>query len=199
MKELWDARFASGEYVYGTSPNRFFAGQLGRLSPGRLLLPGEGEGRNAVWAASKGWTVDAIDYSNEGRKKALRLAREFDVSLNSYLVADLADASLAPETYDAAAEVFVHLPPALRRQWHGRLAGALRPGAMLIIEAYRKDQLKYGTGGPQNPELLYTAEMLREDFPHFHFLLLEEVEDVLNEGSMHQGPSALVRLVAQKC
>ncbi|MCE1201785.1 MAG: class I SAM-dependent methyltransferase [Bacteroidia bacterium] len=198
MKELWDARYAGGEYVYGTSPNRFFAAELDKLKPGCLLLPGEGEGRNAVWAASKGWTVDAIDFSKEAQRKAMMLAKQMQVELNSFTVADLLEADLPPQHYDAASEVFVHLPPALRKQWHARLAQALKPGARLIIEAYHLNQLTFGTGGPQNPELLYTAQLLQADFPGFEILLLEEVEEMLSEGLLHNGPSALVRLVAQK-
>ncbi len=199
MKELWDARYAAAEYVYGTSPNRFFAAELDKLKPGSLLLPGEGEGRNAVWAASKGWTVDAIDFSKEAQRKAMMLANQMKVVLNSFTVADLMDVKIPLEQYDAAAEVFVHLPPALRKQWHARLAQTLKPGARLIIEAYHLNQLKFGTGGPQNPELLYTAQLLQADFPGFDILLLEEVEETLSEGHLHNGPSALVRLVAQKC
>lgn len=199
MRALWDARFADREYIYGTHPNRFFAAQLDMLKPGCLLLPGEGEGRNAVWAAARGWTVDAIDFSKEAQRKALLLANQMRVNLNSYSVNDLLEADLPQEQYDAVAEIFVHLQPAARKQWHTKLMPSLKPGGILIIEAYHKNQLQFGTGGPQNTELLYTSELLKDDFADFRFLLLEEVEDVLQEGRLHNGTSALVRLVAQKC
>ncbi|MBK9292126.1 MAG: class I SAM-dependent methyltransferase [Bacteroidetes bacterium] len=198
MKALWDARFAGDEYVYGTAPNRFFAAQIVQTEPGRLLLPGEGEGRNAVFAALKGWQVDAIDFSHEARKKALALAEQSGTKLQNYLVCDLAEATLPENSYDAAAEIFVHLPPELRKQWHRKLSGSIRPGGRLIIEAYHRDQLSYGTGGPQHPDLLYTAHLLASDFPDFEMLMLDETVDTLNEGLLHQGLSALVRLVAVK-
>jgi cyclopropane fatty-acyl-phospholipid synthase-like methyltransferase len=199
VKDLWDARFSGKEYVYGTEPNRFYQSQLGLLKPGRLLLPGEGEERNAVWAASKGWSVDAIDFSRSARDKAQALAKSMKVTLNSYVVADLLQIQLPLEAYDAVAEVFVHLPSEARRHWHTKLVQCLRPGGIIIIESYHVKQLDYGTGGPQNSDMLHTAELLKSDFPGFDFLLLDETEDVLNEGSLHNGPSALVRMVAQKC
>ncbi len=198
MKDLWDARFSGSDYVYGTEPNSFFKSQLELLKPGRLLLPGEGEGRNAVWAASEGWTVDAIDYSHEARKKALALATRRQVKLNSYTVADLTDVHLPEALYDAVAEVFVHLPSETRRRWHEMICSALRPLGIIIIEAYHTKQLNFGTGGPQNIDLLYTAEILKNDFAGFDYVLLNNTEDVLNEGKLHNGLSALVRMVAQK-
>ena len=61
MKTFWDARYSSKEFVYGKEPNDFFASELNKLNPGKMLLPGEGEGRNAAYAASQGWSVDAFD------------------------------------------------------------------------------------------------------------------------------------------
>jgi len=76
MIDFWNARYAAAEYAYGTEPNAFFKAQLDQLTPGRLLLPAEGEGRNAVYAAKKGWEVVAFDQSDAGQKKALKLAKE---------------------------------------------------------------------------------------------------------------------------
>lgn len=87
MKAFWNQRYDEPEYAYGTQPNLFFKDQLDQLTPGKLLMPAEGEGRNAVYAAGKGWEVTAFDSSSSGQKKALRLAQEKKVTLN-YLVAD---------------------------------------------------------------------------------------------------------------
>lgn len=54
MSNQWDERFGNTEYVYGKDPNAFFAEQLESLMIGNILFPCEGEGRNAVYAASKG-------------------------------------------------------------------------------------------------------------------------------------------------
>lgn len=198
MKNLWDERFAGKAYVYGTEPNRFFASQIAKLKPGTILLPGEGEGRNAVFAASLGFVVDAIDFSEQARNKAMALAQTRQVHVRQYIVSDLLEATLPEACYEIAAEIFLHLPADARQLWHKKLIRSLCPGAVVIFEAYHLNQLNYRTGGPQHPDLLYNAEMLRRDFEGFNFLLLEETIDELNEGILHRGLSALVRMVAQK-
>ena len=74
MKNFWDERYSNKEFVYGTLPNQFFKDQLDKLKPGKILMVGEGEGRNAVYAAKLGWQVDAIDSSNVAKEKAAKLA-----------------------------------------------------------------------------------------------------------------------------
>ena len=73
MKEFWNQRYQNEEYVYGKEANVFFSEQLQKLEPSTLLLPAEGEGRNAVFAAKLGWEVTGLDYSEEAKKKALKL------------------------------------------------------------------------------------------------------------------------------
>ena len=74
--ELWNERFSTNEYIYGTNPNKFFKEQIDKINPGRLLLLGEGEGRNSVYAATKGWIIDAVDFSQTAKDKALMLAKK---------------------------------------------------------------------------------------------------------------------------
>ncbi len=197
MKEMWDERYGQVEYAYGEEPNVFFRSCLDRMRPGRLLLPGEGEGRNAVYAARQGWTVDAFDFSASGREKALRLAARHGVGIN-YEVADYESAQIEPGTYDAVALIFAHLPENIRRSFHRKLATALAPGGRLILEAYSKEQLGYGTGGPPNEQLLYTLEDLREDFSDLVILQLEKEEAEIREGRYHTGLASVVRLVATR-
>ena len=73
---FWDERYSTDEFIYGKEPNEFFRENLLKIRPGKLFLPGEGEGRNAVFAAKNGWTVDATDQSEIGKLKALKLASE---------------------------------------------------------------------------------------------------------------------------
>lgn len=198
MKSLWNDRFASDEYIYGEQPNVFFAEILSRLKPGKLLLPGEGEGRNAVWAARHGWDVTAIDYSEAGREKALKLASRYKVNLSDYIIANLEDYKPEAESFDAVALVYIHLPPALRTKAHQTFVQALKPGGIIIIEAFHPNQLQYDSGGPKNVDMLYTKDMLRADFETLQINQLEYCTEVLNEGPYHQGQAALVRMVAQK-
>ncbi|MBN8217895.1 MAG: class I SAM-dependent methyltransferase [Spirochaetes bacterium] len=195
---MWDQRYAEEGFAYGEAPNAFFRGELEKLPAGKLLLPAEGEGRNALFAASRGWAVDALDFSDVARKKALAQAEKLGLSLH-YEVADLADyspGSAAP--YDAIGLIFVHLPPPLRKSFHRKLIDALKPGGRVILCAYHTRQLGRGTGGPGQAELLYTADLLREDFRGMEMELLEERVADLDEGRYHRGTSEIVAMVCRK-
>ena len=194
----WDARFSNEAYVYGTQPNDFLVEMASRLPPGgRVLSLGEGEGRNSVYLASLGHSVTAVDASHVGLQKAKRLAAERGVSVET-VVSDLADFTFAPEAWDAAIAIFCHLPPALRRKVHPSLVGSLKPGGIVLLEAYTPAQLGFRTGGPPVAELLYTAELLREDFAGLELTVLREVTREVREGTLHTGRAAVVQLVGRK-
>jgi SAM-dependent methyltransferase len=197
MKNFWDDRYATAEFVYGTSPNHFFSEAISNLAPGRMLLPGEGEGRNAVFAASLGWHVDAYDQSDNGAIKARQLARMKDVNI-SYTVGSLEHLSFKSGYYDVAALIFVHLPPSFRSLIHTRITEALRPGGCFIMEAFHTSQLERDTGGPRSVEMLYDAELLRRDFSGLELSELNELEVELDEGRFHRGTAAVVRMIGKK-
>ena len=76
MKEFWDERYAEPDYVYGKAPNKYFKEKLDEIQRGKILFPAEGEGRNAVYAAKKGWRVSAFDISEKGKEKALNMTNK---------------------------------------------------------------------------------------------------------------------------
>ncbi len=197
MKEQWNERYAASEYIYGINPNNWFAGKSGLLKPGRLLLPAEGEGRNAVYAAKTGWEVVAFDQSEAGQKKALKLASVESVSI-SYHLGDLIDFEPPHDHYDAIALIFVHMPVEIRRSVHRKLIGKLKPGGYLILEAFTKNQLQKTSGGPRIESLLYDREMIDGDFKDLNFIEFEETTTSLDEGPFHQGEAHVIRLLAQK-
>jgi SAM-dependent methyltransferase len=189
----WDERFSGDGFAYGTEPSRWLAAHAGRIRPGgRVLCLGEGEGRNGVWLARQGFEVDAVDGSPVGLEKARRLAAASGVSLAT-TVADLADHVPAPSTFDAVVLVFLHLPPALRPVVHARAAAALRPGGLVVLEAFNPAQLAHASGGPRQLDMLYAATTIRSDFPGVEWEELLDVEEDLDEGPLHQGRAALVR------
>jgi hypothetical protein len=100
--------------------------------------------------------------------------------------------------FDAVAAIFLHLPPELRAQVHASILRALKPGGIVILEAFSPAQLKHSSGGPKQVELLYTTDMLRKDFAQGEALELEEKEVHIHEGHMHSGPAAVVRAVFGK-
>lgn len=196
---MWDQRYGSDSYFYGTEPNAFLKTEAQRLGtpPKDVLSLAEGEGRNGVFLASLGHKVTGVDSSVMAMEKARRLARERGVSLD-WVQTDLADFLPAPESYDAVVSIFCHLPAPLRRQVHRRAAEALRPGGVLLLEAYTPAQLRFGTGGPKDASLLYSAEALREDFSTLELLRAEELEREVVEGQGHTGRAAVVQVVARR-
>jgi SAM-dependent methyltransferase len=196
MIDFWNARYAAAEYAYGTEPNAFFKAQLDQLTPGRLLLPAEGEGRNAVYAAKKGWEVVAFDQSDAGQKKALKLAKETGVSL-TYLIKDAMDFN-SRTTFDVVFYGFFHVPPDALTPLYHHLNTFLKPGGMLLLEGFSKKNLGRGSGGPQNEAMLFTPESIFHLFDDFTTLEVWEEETVLNEGPFHQGSASVIRGVCTK-
>lgn len=197
MSQFWNERYSQVEYVYGETPNVFFAAQLDKLSAGAIILPCEGEGRNAVYAASQGWDVKAFDTSEEGQKKALLLAGKKNV-LFEYTVEDALAISYPANSADAVAFIFAHFPPAVRTLIHQKAMGWLKPGGTLILEAFNPAQLNNQSGGPKEPEMLYTAAMLNEDFKGLDIVLLHNVQTIISEGKYHAGIADTIQLVATK-
>jgi SAM-dependent methyltransferase len=197
MSTFWDARYDTDVFVYGKEPNRFFASELGRIPPGKILLPGDGEGRNAVFAARQGWEVDAFDQSQVAMLKALSFATELGVRIN-YTSCELQEYPFRKGIYDAVGLIFFHVPPPLRQLLHEQITKALKPGGKLILEAFHTSQLGNSTGGPQSTEMLFTAEILKKDFSSLKQELLEETELDLDEGPFHRGTVSLVRYIGTK-
>ncbi|MGM0745828.1 MAG: class I SAM-dependent methyltransferase [Bacteroidota bacterium] len=197
MKDFWNERYSDSEYVYGKEPNQFFKRALDRMTPGKLLLPAEGEGRNAVYAAEQGWDVLAFDYSEEAKKKALLLAKENGVKIR-YEVSYAEDILLPEKEYDAAALIFVHLPKDVFEPFLQKIIKSLKPGGILILELYSEKQLGRETGGPKSKGLLYDYDELRSLLKGVNVDLLEEKEVQLREGKYHHGEAVVIRGIATK-
>lgn len=197
MNSFWDNRYSTPAYVYGKKPNEFFATQLEKSAPGTILLPGEGEGRNAVYAASKGWSVDAFDQSSQGREKALGLALENKVQIN-YQVCQLEDFLFKPDHYDLVALIFLHVASPGREYLHRKVCESLKPGGILMLEAFHKDQISKDTGGPGSLDLLFNKDSLRTDFESIEPQLLEKQEVLLDEGAFHHGLASVIHFIGKK-
>ncbi|MEP7284821.1 MAG: class I SAM-dependent methyltransferase [Chloroflexota bacterium] len=194
---MWDARYSSKGYVYGTEPNEFLKQHVHRIPKGRVLSLAEGEGRNAVYVASQGYEVTGVDSSVVGLEKAQRLAHERSVQITT-VVADLAQFQIEPNSWDAIISIFCHLPSAQRAEVHRRVVAGLRPGGCLLLEAYTPKQLAFKTGGPQDPDLLPDLESLKRELAGLHFEIAAELEREVNEGIHHNGRGAVVQILAFK-
>ena len=197
--DRWNGRYEAQEYVFGTAPNAFLASNAPRLRRGqRALCVADGEGRNSVWLAGQGLDVTAFDFSPVGVAKARRLAQARGVSVR-YEVASVYEWSWPVAAFDVVAAIFVQFAePPMRAFMFERMARALKPGGLLLIEGYTPRQLQYGTGGPKQVDQLYTEALLRESFPGYEVLELRDYEAELDEGSRHRGMSAVIDFVARK-
>ncbi len=197
MKEFWNERFASPEYVYGIAPNAFFKEQLDRLPPGKILMPADGEGRNGVYAATRGWEVVARDISEEGKKKAEKLAATNKVTLE-YQIGDFEEMLLQPGYFDCVGLIFAHFQVGKRALFHKKIVEALKPGGFVILEGFHKTQLGNPSGGPKELGLLFSEEELKSDFSGLSELQIIRQELILHEGAFHEGVASVIRLTGRK-
>ena len=201
-EDTWNRRYAAAGFYYGTAPNDFLREVEPLLSrQGHVLCLGEGEGRNAVFLAQCGHTVSAMDQSAVGLEKAQLLAREQGVRIATH-VADLENWDLgaaAPKGgWDAIVSIWCHMPVAVRPALHQRIVAALKPGGVFVLEAYRPEQLRYGTGGPPTVDLLPTLAELQRDLAALELLVAGAPEREVREGKGHDGLSAVVQVLGRK-
>jgi SAM-dependent methyltransferase len=193
---MWDERYSEPGYAYGSDPNDFLVAETMRIRPGgKVLCLAEGEGRNAVWLAGRGFAVTAVDQSKVGLAKAAALAAERGVLLNT-VQADLSVFEIEPGAWDAIVSIWAHLPKHVRQVVHQKVVHGLKPGGVLILEAYTPAQIALGTGGPRDPSMCMTLELLREELSGLELVVGVEKEREVKEGKYHQGRSAVVQVAA---
>lgn len=195
---MWDTRYDTPEYLFGTRASVFLTAHAGLVPAGaRTLCVAEGEGRNAVWLASQGCAVTGFDASSVGLEKARALAQRAKVDLTLHH-ASVEDWDWS-RTYGLVVAIFIQFaPPALRARIFDGLRQAVAPGGRLLLHGYTPQQVVYGTGGPRDPDHLYTEDMLRDAFGDWQILRLAAYEADLDEGHGHAGRSALIDLIADK-
>lgn len=194
----WNAKFNTVEFVYGTEPNDFLRSVADRLPErGNILSLAEGEGRNAVFLAGKGFDVTGVDGSLKGLKKALQLAESKAVKIKT-IHSDLRNFKIEKDFWDGIVIIFCHLPPELRRKVFRSAAEGLKPDGVLVFEGYSKEQIKNDTGGPKDPELLYDLEELKSDFRGLEFEIARQIEREIIEGDLHTGRGSVIQILASR-
>lgn len=197
MKSFWNERYGGRDFVYGELPNVFFAEMLSAIKSGTIILPCDGEGRNAVYAAKQGWKVEAFDISEAGKTKANHLALKYNVMID-FKIKDAATALYPNHSADVVALIYTHLPIEVRKKLHHNVVNWLKPSGKVILETFCPDQLKNSSGGPKDIDMLYTKEILAEDFKELNIEYLEYASIQLNEGEYHEGKADVIRMIATK-
>ena len=194
---MWDERYSEAGFAYGDQPNDFLAARFAEIPPGPVLDLGCGEGRNAVFLAEQGYDVTAVDQSAAGLQKAERLAAQRGVEITT-VQADLGQFTLQPNHWAGVVSVFCHLPPELRRSLYTSVVQGLRPGGVLLLEAYTPAQVGRGTGGPSNPDSMLSLDRLKDELPGLEWIVAEEKERDVREGSFHTGLASVVQFIGRR-
>jgi SAM-dependent methyltransferase len=192
----WDERYRASDSVWGAAPNRWVEQDAAGLTPGTALDLACGEGRNAVWLAGLGWRVYAVDFSRVGLAKGADLERRtLGRSAITWLEAD-ATTFVAPEQVDLALLCYLQLDAAGRGSAVRAAAAALAPGATLLVIGHDSRNLTDGTGGPQDPGVLFTADDVAGDLAGSG-LQIEMAGEVFRpvEGADRPAIDALLRAV----
>ena len=189
--QQWDERYSATGFVWATGPNQFVEAELAGLAPGRAIDLAAGEGRNTVWLAERGWRVTAVDFSRVGLDKgrALSATRGVPGQRVDWIVADLSDYQPEPGGYDLALIAYLQVGAKLRATVLSRAAAALAPGGTAFIVAHDLTNLTEGTGGPQDPEVLYTPEAVVAELPGLRILGAERMRRAVDR---EDGPATAI-------
>ena len=197
-QDMWNKRFSTPDYVFGEEANAFLVSQAALLGTGHALALADGEGRNSVWLAQQGFSVDAFDFSAPAVAKAKALAAKHHVQVN-FSCSAWQTFDWKPAHYDLVAGIFFQFAtPEERIELFGKIKQSLKTGGVLVIQGYGKNQLIYKTGGPDKIDHLYDEDLLRQSFVGFEVQVCQTYETSIHEGEGHNGMSALVGFVARK-
>jgi hypothetical protein len=200
--EMWNQRYKLNEYVYGKEPNNFLKSKIENLRPGTALFPADGEGRNSVYAATLGWKCNAFDISEEGMNKAMHLANNNNVAID-YKIGDFRQMGYLADSFDLLVFIFAHFQGSKKIGIHLDLNSLLKPGGMVIFEAFSKKHIDFqaiypNIGGPRDIEMLWSKDEIKLAFPQFKIVELEEQEVELHEGNFHEGKGSVIRFLGIK-
>ncbi len=151
----WDNRYSTSELIWTGQANQFVEKHLADLEPGTAIDLGAGEGRNAVWLATRGWTATAVDFSQVGLDKANQLAAEHGVEIAT--VCDDATTWQPDAPVDLVVLSYLQLPSEQQRVILEHAATWLTPGGTLLVIAHDRSNVDKGYGGPPSPEVCYTV------------------------------------------
>jgi SAM-dependent methyltransferase len=189
---LWDQRHAAQDPIESTEPDPTLVDEIGSLRPGRALDLGAGDGRNAIWLASRGWQVTAVDFSSVALERGRARAATDGVEVD-WRLADLLEWAPEARAYDLVTLFFIHLPGAERRKVYARAADAVAPGGTLLIVAHDRTNLANGVGGPQDPDVLVSPGEVAAELPGFG---IDRAETARRPAPDGRGPiDAIVRAV----
>ncbi|MDG1011075.1 MAG: class I SAM-dependent methyltransferase [Amylibacter sp.] len=194
----WDERYSIDDYLFGQKPAQALLRNEKHLVPcGETLLIADGEGRNSVYLAKKGFKVTSSDSSIVAQEKAKALADSHCVKVH-FKLENFFDIDWSRKQYDNIVGIcFQFIPPELMGEVFKGLRLATKKGGIILIHGYTPKQIQYGTGGPKDVSLMYTKKTFTRSFNPSEIHLLEEYEATISEGPGHSGKSSMIDFVAK--
>jgi SAM-dependent methyltransferase len=193
-RALWERRYGDAQSVWGWAPNRFVAEVLGPLAPGRALDLAAGEGRNSLWLADLGWRATAVDFAENALARGRVQAEEHALDVE-WVRADVLEYQPEAGAYDAVVIAYLHLGDQQLGIVLRAAAEALAPGGTLVVVGHDVTNIADGVGGPQNPDILVTPELVTK---HLDNLVVTRAERVHRQTDLAPQPAIDTLVVAQK-
>lgn len=194
---FWNEKYQNSEYLYSSEPNVFLSKIASSLSVGKALVPGDGDGRNGLWLARKGYTVDAFDFSEVAVQKANASASQKNLKYRSEVLA-AETFQVCQSTYDIVAIIFLHLPKDVMKTLLQKCVESLKPEGILLIQVFSQQQLSLNSGGPKDINLLYKPDDFHWLEGSFKSCSIEQADCELSEGPLHTGKASVVNVIAKK-
>ena len=141
---------ASEQDRFTLEPNAFLASTIKDLKPGKALDVAMGQGRNAVYPASKGWDVTGFDLAEEGMKVASENAAKAGVQIKT-VKARFEDFEYGKEQWDLIYFVYTDAPTA-DPKYVARIQAALKPGGLVLLDRPYRSLTNPEPGWPETEQ-----------------------------------------------
>jgi 2-polyprenyl-3-methyl-5-hydroxy-6-metoxy-1,4-benzoquinol methylase len=177
----WNERHAAGGNIEGHEANPYVVAVTAGMEPGRALDLASGAGATAVWLATRGWRVTAVDFSSVGLRRGRERADAAGVSVE-WIEADVLDYEPDPAAFDLVTILFLQVPAVQRGEVYRRAATAVAPGGTLLVVGHDRTNLAEGVGGPPDPEVLFAADEVEAAVDGFRVLQSAAVRRPVEDG-----------------
>ena len=160
-QESWDERYRSRSALWSRNPNQQLVAEASDLAPGTALDVGAGEGADAIWLASRGWCVTAVDLSPVALERASAHASELGEDIAGridWVHEDITRWDPGQGRYDLVSAQYLHLPPGARQAMLGHLVAAVAPGGTLLFVGHHPSDLQTTIPRPNMPEVFCTGD-----------------------------------------
>jgi SAM-dependent methyltransferase len=182
--ERWNQILTSAKPRFNTAPNAFLVEMIKGVKPGRALDVGMGQGRNTLYLAQQGWDAEGFDPADRAVAAAQQQATELGVRITTH-VARAEDFDWGEAKWDLIVLSYVG-----GREYAGKVLRALRPGGMVILEAFHRDTTKTR---PVGGAVVFDSNELLRLFGEFRIVQYEDTNAVADCGLIE---TRVVRLAA---